>query len=154
MFYCFLVREKDRNFLRFLWFQNNDLSKAIVDYRMNVHVFDNSPSTAVAIHGLHKSVQGSEFQVDPDVQHLMLHDFYVHDGLKSLPIVQAAVNLLKRTQDVLSKLNLGLHKIAANSKEVMCAFPSSDHASDLKNLDLDADTLRPRLESQDRLFPF
>ena len=141
MFYCFLVREEDRDFLRFLWFQNNDPSKAIVDYRMNVHVFGNSPSPAVAIHGLHKSVQDSEFHVDPDVQHFVLHDFYVDDGLKSLPTVQAAVSLLKRTQDVLSKSNLRLHKIAANNKEVMDAFPSSDHASDLKDLDLHTDTL-------------
>ncbi|XP_055061241.2 uncharacterized protein [Misgurnus anguillicaudatus] len=141
MFYCFRVREKDRNFLRFLWFENNDPSKAIVDYRMNVHVFGNSPSPAVAIHGLHKSVQGNEFHVDPDVQHFVLHDFYVDDGLKSLPTAQAAISLLKRTQDVLSKSNLRLHKIAANNKEVMDSFPSSDHASDLKDLDLDADAL-------------
>ena len=101
---------------------------------MNFHVFGNSPSPAVAIHGLHKSVQDNEFHVDPDVKHF-------DDGLKSLPTVQAAVSLLKRTQDVLSKSNLRLHKIAANSKEVMDAFPSSDHASDLKDLDLHADTL-------------
>lgn len=141
MFYCFWVREEDRNFLRFLWFQDNDISKAIVDYRMNVHVFGNSPSPAVAIHGLHKSVQGSKFDVDPDVQHFVMRDFYVDDGLKSLPTVAAAVNLLKMTQEVLSKSNLRLHKIAANSKEVMDAFPPSDHASDLKDLNLDADTL-------------
>jgi hypothetical protein len=35
MFSRFLVIEKDCHFLRFLWFQNNDLSKDIVDYRMN-----------------------------------------------------------------------------------------------------------------------
>lgn len=39
MFYCFYVREEDRNFLRFLWFQDNDPCKDIVDYRMNVYVF-------------------------------------------------------------------------------------------------------------------
>ena len=141
MFYCFGVREEDRNFLRFLWFQDNDLSKAIVDYRMRVHVFGNSPSPAVAIHGLHKSVQVNEFHIDPDVKHFVMRDFYVDDGLKSLPTVEAAVDLLKKTQEVLSKSNLRLHKIAANSKEVMEAFPSSDHASDLKDLDLDADML-------------
>lgn len=141
MFYCFLVSEEDRNFLRFLWFQDNDPSKAIVDYRMRVHVFGNSPSPAVAIHGLHKSVQASELHVDPDVKHFVMRDFYVDDGLKSLPTVEAAISLLKNTQDVLSKSNLRLHKIAANSKEVMEAFPASDHASYLKDLDLEADTV-------------
>lgn len=68
---------------------------------MNIHVFGNSPSPAVAIHGLHKSGQSNEFHVDPNVQHFVLPDFYVDDGLKSLPTVQAAISLLKKTQDVL-----------------------------------------------------
>ncbi len=79
MFYCFLVREEDRNFLRFLWFQDNDLSKDIVDYHMRVHVFGNSPSPAVAIHCLHQSVQISDFPVDPDVKCFVMRDFYVDD---------------------------------------------------------------------------
>ncbi|RXN14933.1 hypothetical protein ROHU_008863 [Labeo rohita] len=141
MFYCFLVREEDRNFLRFLWFQDSDLSKDIVDYRMRVHVFGNSPSPAVAIHCLHQSVQINDFHVDPDVKHFVMRNFYVDDGLKSLPTVEAAISLLKKTQDVLSKSNLRLHKIAANNKEVMEAFPSTDYAGDLKVLDLEADTL-------------
>lgn len=139
MFYCFLVREEDCNFLRFLWFQDNDFSNTIVDYRMRVHVFGNSPSPAVAIHGLHKSVQTSEFHVNPDVKHFMMRDFCVDDGLKSLPTVEATISLLKNTQDILSKSNLRLHKIAANNKKVMEAFPASDHTSDLKDLYLDAD---------------
>lgn len=71
----------------------------------------------------------------------MTRDFYVDDGLKSLPTVEAAVNLLKKTQDILSKSNLRLHKIASNNKEVMEAFPAKDHASSLKDLDLDANML-------------
>ncbi|XP_062247200.1 uncharacterized protein LOC133956282 isoform X2 [Platichthys flesus] len=108
---------------------------------MTVHVFGNSPSPAVAIHGLHQSVQVRELNIDLDVQRFVMRDFYVDDGLKSLPTVVAAVNLLKKTQDVLAKSNLRLHKIAANKKEVMEAFPAKDRAKDLKDLDLSADTL-------------
>ncbi|XP_073769028.1 uncharacterized protein [Danio rerio] len=141
MFYCFLVREEDRDFLRFLWFQDNDTSKDIVDYRMRVHVFGNKPSPAVAIHCLHKSVQIDNFHVDSEVKQFVMRDFYVDDGLKSLPTVEATISLLKKTQEVLSKSNLRLHKIAANSKKVMEAFPSTDHACDLKDLDFEEDTL-------------
>lgn len=102
MFYCFFVREEDRNFLHFLSFQDNDLSKDIVDYRMRVHVFGNSPSPAVAIHGLHQSVQDSDVHVNPDVKYFVMCDFYVDDGLKSLPTVETAVNLLEKTQDIQS----------------------------------------------------
>ncbi len=54
------------------------------------------------------------------------------DGLKSLPSPEMAINLLKRTQDMLAGSNLKLHKLASNSKEVMRAFPSEDYANSLK----------------------
>ena len=44
MFHCFVVREDHRNFLRFLWHRNNDLDDDVIEYRMRVHVFGNSPS--------------------------------------------------------------------------------------------------------------
>ncbi|KAI3375807.1 hypothetical protein L3Q82_004089 [Scortum barcoo] len=122
-------------------YNDNDLSKDIVDYHMRVHVFGNSPSPAVAIHGLHQSVQDPELNADPDVKSFVMCDTYVDDGLKSLPTVKAAVDLLKKTQDTLSKSNLRLHKIAANNKEVMDAFPPEDHANDLIDLNFEADTL-------------
>lgn len=85
MFYCFNVREQDRNYLRFLWFRDNDISKEIVEYRMTVHVFGNSPSPAVAIYGLHQSGLRVEPDCDADVKQFVMRDFYVDDGLKSLP---------------------------------------------------------------------
>lgn len=39
IFHCFLVKDH-RYFLRFLWYRDSN----IVGYRMNVHVFENSPS--------------------------------------------------------------------------------------------------------------
>ena len=137
MYHCFLVREEDRNFLRFLWFKDNNPSKDIVEYRMRVHVFGNCPSPAVAIYCLRQSV----LDADPDVKQFVNHNFYVDDGLKSFPTVEAAADLLKRTQEVLLETNLRLHKIASNKKEVMEAFPSEDHDNDLKDLDLGSDVL-------------
>ena len=54
-FHCFIVDEYHRDFLRFLWFYNNDPDSDILDYRMCVHVFGNSPSPAVAIYGLRRA---------------------------------------------------------------------------------------------------
>ena len=36
MFHCFVVREDHRNYLRFLWYRNNDLDDVAVEYRMRV----------------------------------------------------------------------------------------------------------------------
>lgn len=139
MFYCFNMREEDRNFLRLLWFCDNNLCNEITEYRKRVHVFGNSPSPAVVIFGLHQSVQCSE--MDSDIKQFVTCDFYVVDGLKSVPTVDMAVTLLRKTRDILAKSNLRLHKVAANRKEIMEAFPSQDHAKDLKDLDFEADVL-------------
>ena len=39
LFYCFKVQEEHRNFLRFLWFRDNDPEKDLVEYRMCLHIF-------------------------------------------------------------------------------------------------------------------
>ena len=140
MFHCFRVREQDRNFLRFLWFQNNDPAQGVIEYRMTVHVFGNSPSPAVAIHCLRQSAKQGKPHYDPEVEQFVTRDFYVDDGLKSLPTAKGVISLLKRTQIILANSNLRLHKIASNSKEVMDAFPPEDCADNLKDLVLGSDT--------------
>lgn len=141
MFHCFKVRPEDRNFLRFLWFKDNDPEKGIVEFRLNVHVFGNSPSPAVAIYCLRRAAQEGQSAYGEDAYQFVVRDFYVDDGLKSLPTADAAISLLKRTQSMLACSNLRLRKLASNSKEVMEAFPCEDHATDLKDLDLAADSL-------------
>ncbi|KAK0132197.1 hypothetical protein N1851_032987 [Merluccius polli] len=141
MFHSFVVREDHRNFLRFLWFRNNDTTQEAVEYRMKVHVFGNRPSPAVAIYGLRRAALHGEDEFGGDAKQFIERDFYVDDGLKSLPSATAAINLLKSAQDMLAISNLRLHKIASNHPVVMQAFPSTDHAKDLKDLDLDVDSL-------------
>ncbi|XP_062393459.1 uncharacterized protein LOC134080863 [Sardina pilchardus] len=140
MFHSFVVREDHRNFLRFLWFRDNDTSKDIVEYRMRVHVFGNSPSPAVAMYGLRRAALHGEAEFGANAKRFVQRDFYVDDGLKSLPSVAEAIDLLKATQDMLAISNLRLHKIASNSPAVMEAFPSDDYAKDLKDLDLQIDS--------------
>lgn len=52
MFYAFVVREDHRDYLRFLWYKDNNLDNDITEFRMKVHIFGNSPSPLVAIYGL------------------------------------------------------------------------------------------------------
>lgn len=75
MFHCFLVEPEHRNFLRFLWFKNNDLTKEVIEYRMRVHVFGNSPSPAVAIYGLRRAAQEGDSESGPDVVTLWKETF-------------------------------------------------------------------------------
>ena len=138
MFYNFKVREDHRDFLRFLWHKQNDLSKPLTDFRMNVHVFGNRPSPAIATYGFRKTVENE----DQDVRDFVNDHFYVDDGLISCQNISEAVSLIKRTQSALwDRGKMRLHKITSNSTELLEQFDSGDLAKGLKDLDLSSDEL-------------
>lgn len=141
MFYCFTVCDDHRDFLRFLWFKDNEFTKPVTEYRMTVHVFGNSPSPAVAICGLRWAAQKGQEEHGTDAKQFVMRNFYVDDGVASFSTVDEAINVLKRIREMLAESNIMLHNIASNSSTVMDAFPSEDRAKDLKVLDLSSDPL-------------
>ncbi len=141
MVYCFRVREDHRNYLRFLWFWYNDINKEITEFRKKVHVFGNSPSLAVAIYGLRRAAELGEDEHGSDVKQFVLRNFYVDDGLTSISSEGEAIDLLKRARDMMAESNIRLHKIASSHQQVMDAFPPEERANDLKDLNLNVDSL-------------
>ncbi|KAI3361663.1 hypothetical protein L3Q82_002029 [Scortum barcoo] len=141
MFYCFVVREDHRDFLRYLWYENNDINKNVVEYRMKVHVFGNSPSPAVAIYCMRRAAENGEKEHGSEARHFVERQFYVDNGLTSVATPEEAIDLLTRTRKMLAESNLRLHKVASNSSQVMKTFPAEDRATDLKDLDLGVDPL-------------
>lgn len=79
MFYCFVVKEEHRD-LRFLWFRDNNWDSDIVDYRMRMHVFGNTPSPAVAIYCLRRAAKEAESELSSDVRAFIERDFYIGDA--------------------------------------------------------------------------
>lgn len=140
MFHCFLVHEDHRNFLRFLWHKDNDINKQIIEYRMKVHVFGNSPSPAVATYGLRRAIREGAQEHGADTVNFVERHFYVDDGLISVPSTAEAIDLLQRTQASLAESNLRLHKFASNCQSVAKAFSHEDRAAAIKDLDLSGDT--------------
>nr|XP_022300829.1 uncharacterized protein LOC111109032 [Crassostrea virginica] len=142
MFYCFGVAEKHRNFLRFLWYTNNDPTKPLIEYRMTVQVFGNTPSPAVATYGFRLAAIQAENNFGKDVREFVERNFYVDDGLVSLPTTQEARDLIGRTKEALMiHGNLRLHKIASNDPIVMQSFDVKDLVKDLIDLDVAHDDL-------------
>ncbi|XP_078350822.1 uncharacterized protein LOC144635607 [Oculina patagonica] len=141
MFHSFHVDPAHRDFLRFLWFEENDPSKPITEFRMNVHLFGNSPSPAVATYGLRRTAVDDEEEYGEEAKNFICRNFYVDDGLASLPTAQGAIDLVKGAQGTLATAKLRLHKVVSNSVEVMEAFPAEDRAKDVRDLDLRSDSL-------------
>ena len=88
MFYCFFVDSDHRRFLGFIWHEDNDFQKPLVDYQMKVHVFGNSPSPAVASFGLHPTADQAEAKYGSDMKNFVSRNFYVDDALSSHPTAE------------------------------------------------------------------
>lgn len=126
MFYCFEVREDHRDYLRFLWYVDNDTNKDICDYRMKVHVFGNSPSPAVAMYCMRRTAVEGEKEFGHDAKQFIMRNFYVDNGLSSTATREEAVEILTNAQNMLAQSNLKPHKIASNEHKVVEAFPAAE----------------------------
>ena len=83
MFYSFYVNPEHRDYLRFLWYKDNDPQKQVIEYRMNVHLFGNGPSPAVATFGLRKTAVEGEEKYGEEVKDFVHRNFYVNYGVSS-----------------------------------------------------------------------
>ena len=123
MFHSFHVAPEHQNFLRFLWFKDNDPMKEIIENKMTEHLFGNGPSPAIATR---------------DFVH---RNFYVDNRLTSCGTESETISLVKNAQAMLATANLRLHKVVSNSVAVMEAIPAEDRAKSIKDLDLRHDVL-------------
>ncbi|XP_070579250.1 uncharacterized protein [Ptychodera flava] len=140
MFHSFHVNKEHRDYLRFFWFKD-DPTKPVIQYRMNVHLFGNVSSPAIATFGLRKIAEDGVSTYGEDVKEFIDKNFYVDDGLTSAPDAQKAISLVNRTRDLLATRNVNFHKIVSNDEEVMTALPNEVRAKDLQSLDFNQDTL-------------
>ena len=141
MFFQFHVNAEHRDYLRFLWWEDGNLDKEPLEYRMTVHLFGAMSSPGCANFGLKQVAKDNEDKFGSAAARFICDNFYVDDGLISVPTAEEAVTLIKNTKEMCQKGGLRLHKFVSNSKEVMAAVPPADRAEGIKDLDLLKDDL-------------
>ena len=124
MFHQFYVSPGYTDYLRFFWYENNDIEAPPSVFSMQVHLFGATSSPACANYGLRKVASLYETEFRSEVSAFIKRSFYVDDGLTSCQNSDEAISLIKETTNLCSKGGLTLHKIISNSKEVMQAFNS------------------------------
>ncbi|KAK3750705.1 hypothetical protein QZH41_005748 [Actinostola sp. cb2023] len=97
MFHQFKVEEEHRDFLRFLWWDNGNLQGTPDEYRMTVHLFGAKSSPGCSNYGLKKIADDYEDEFGSKVADFIRNDFYVDDGLKSLPTEEQAISVGDQT---------------------------------------------------------
>ncbi|XP_055368558.1 uncharacterized protein LOC114864937 [Betta splendens] len=136
MFHRFHVNQDDRDYLRFLWWENGDTSSEPKEYRMKVHLFGAASSPGCANYGMKYLASQNENEY-PAAANFIRKNFYVDDGLISVDSVEAAIRLVGEVQDVCSRGKLHLHKFISNSREVLESFPDTKRAKqELNDVDL------------------
>jgi hypothetical protein len=141
MFYQVRVPLQDASFLRFLWWEDGDPRKQIVEYQMIVHLFGAKSSPSCANYALRRTAQDYEGLYHKEVINTVLKNFYVDDCLKSVKTTHEATSLLCDLQDLLMKGGFHITKWISNSREVMNCIPLADRSKEVKDLDLDNDSL-------------
>ncbi|XP_053376421.1 uncharacterized protein LOC128547503 [Mercenaria mercenaria] len=139
MFYQFKVRPEERDFLRFLWFDNDKTMEAPVDYRMTVHLFGAKSSPGCSNFGLKRIASDLEGSFRADVSSSVRKSFYVVDGLKFVSGVSEAIDLIGRTQTMLSQAGVRLCKFISNCPEIVDSVKPEDRARDPERVSLIGD---------------
>ncbi|XP_051792767.1 uncharacterized protein LOC127530320 [Acanthochromis polyacanthus] len=135
MFHQFHVSETDRDYLRFLWWKDGELCAEPQEFRMRVHLFGATSSPGCANYGLKHLAKENQKQF-PLAAEFVLRDFYVDDGVTSVPSVDVAIQLAKEAQELCKMGGLRLHKFVSNSRSVLQSINPSERAIEVKALDL------------------
>ena len=96
MFHRFRVKEEDCDYLRYLWWEQGDVTKAIEQYRMKVHIFGAGSSPGCASYGLRYLARQHEAEL-PTAAKFVQRNFYVDDSVISVTDTGSAIML---AQDV------------------------------------------------------
>ncbi|KAM9709232.1 uncharacterized protein ACNS7B_023621 [Menidia menidia] len=135
MFHRFHVTPEDRDFMRFLWWENGNTTSEAKEYRMRVHIFGAASSPGCANYGMKYLATKYEHEY-PMAASFIRRNFYVDDGLVSLDTVEKAKQLVHEARKVCQKGQLRLHKFVCNNRAVLESIPESERAPEVKDVDL------------------
>ena len=100
MFHRVRVNPEHRDLLRFLWWEDKDPTKGLVDYRMTVHLFGATSFPSCANFVLKQTANDCEGEYGEQAADFIRNDSYVDNGLKSVPptALASAVELVKNVE--------------------------------------------------------
>ena len=103
MFHQVNVCYKDRDFLRFLWWPDNNLNTEPEEFQMTVHLFGAKSSPTCANFALQKTATDNADEFDKNVAETIKRNFYVDDCLKSALNDDVAIKLAANLRDILQR---------------------------------------------------
>ena len=128
MFHQVKVDGIHRDYLRFLWWDDENFDSDPVEYRMTVHLFGATSSPGCANFALKTTANHYKGVCGKEAADFVRKDFYVDDGLKLVASVEQAKSLISSTKSLCQKGGFRLHKFVLNRREVLNSVPPEDRA--------------------------
>ena len=97
MFHQVHIPEKERSFLRYLWWEDVNLEK-LIDYEMCVHVFGGTSSPGCCNYALRRTTLDNVSSYSKEATNAILRNFYVDDVLKSAQSVRDVLTLIQKLE--------------------------------------------------------
>ncbi|XP_064638317.1 uncharacterized protein LOC135494330 [Lineus longissimus] len=141
MFYRVRVpAHKDANFLRFLWWQDGDPSKPMIECQMLVLIFGAASSSSCSNYALRKTADDHKDGF-AEAASTIQSNFYVDDCLKSVASTEKAIALADDLRTICDKGGFKLTAWISNDREVMATIPKELWAKGVKDLDIKQNSL-------------
>ena len=141
MFYQIKVPDKQRKYLRFLWWPDGNLEADLEACEMTVHPMGPVSSPSVANFALKRTADDNEVEFGKEAAKALKRNFYMDDMLKSVATTEIGKDLLHNTISMSSKGGFPLVKVISNSKDILDTIPCASRAKSIKSLDLQKDPL-------------
>ena len=124
MFHQVHIPEKERNFLRYLWWEDVNLEKLIA-CEMCVHVFGGTSPPGCCNNALRRTALDNVSSYSKEAINTLLRNFYVDDVLKSVPSVRNALTLIQEVRDLCKKGGFKLIKFISNKNNILFQIPDA-----------------------------
>ncbi|XP_033099342.1 uncharacterized protein LOC117102986 [Anneissia japonica] len=139
MFLQVIVKEQDRDSLRFYWRPVD--GQPIKTFRMTRHLFGATFSPACVNTTLRRTLEDHGMRYCDEARKAMKVNFYVDDCLASAPDQMKTVRMIKDLSNLCLDGGFRLTKWLSNDKEMLNTVPEAERAPELKSLDLNNDDL-------------
>ena len=141
MFLQVRVPEKDRDYMRFLWWPDGNLKMPPSEYRMTVHIFGATSSPSCANYAFRRTAADFGTRVQQEAAQTICKNFYVDDCLKAVKSDQEAIKLVQDLRLLCEMGGFTLTKFVSNSLAVLQTIPLNHRSKKVKEIHLGIDQL-------------
>ena len=124
MFHQVHIPEKERSFIRYLWWEDVNLEN-FIDYEMCVHVIGRTSSPGCCNYALGRTALDNVSSYSKEAPNTLLRKFYVNNVLKSIPSVRDALTLIQEVRDLCKRSGFKLTKFISKKKDTFLVHSSN-----------------------------